>query len=72
MKDMTHMIVSLGWIVYAIIVGIMAVLSGYQSNLLWASIIVAIVGNSAHMVALSYSQGKIDVASSQTATQVKP
>ena len=61
--DYTHLIASLGWIIYAVIVGVMAVVYGYQSDLLWVSIIMAIVGNSAHLVTLAYSQGKFQASS---------
>ena len=57
------MITSLGWILYAITVGVMAVAYDYSVTYLWISIVVAIVGNSAHMVALSLSKSGFDVTS---------
>ena len=51
------------WGAYGVIVGIVAIVSGYDNDLVWISIIVAIVGNSAHLVAFAYSKGKILVQS---------
>ena len=72
MIDYTHLLVSMGWIIYAVIVGVMAVIYNYQSSILWVSVIVAIVGNSAHMVTLAYSQGKLQASSNQAQKTVEP
>jgi len=56
-----HLISSLLWGIYGIIVGTLVVVYSYHDLYGWLSIIVAIIGNSSHLVALSYSQGKISV-----------
>jgi len=56
-----HVIASLLWGIYGIIVGTLVVVYSYDNLYGWLSIIVAIIGNSSHLVAFSYSQGKISV-----------
>lgn len=58
-----HLIASLLWGIYGIIVGTLVVVYSYNNLFSWLSIIVAIIGNSTHLVAFSYSQGKISIQS---------
>lgn len=56
-----HLISSILWGIYGITVGVVVVVNGYNGIFSWLSIIVAIIGNSTHLVAFSYSQGKISI-----------
>lgn len=58
-----HLIASLLWGFYGIIVGTLVVVFSYSNLFSWLSIIVAIIGNSTHLVAFSYSQGKVSIQS---------
>ena len=68
-REMVHLLVSLVWGIYGIVVGAMGIaysFSGALSYWLWISIIVAITGNSAHMVAMSMSTQGIEVQTNKT------
>jgi hypothetical protein len=56
-----HLIASLLWGFYGIIIGSLVVVFSYHNDFAWISVVVAVIGNSTHLVAFSYSQGKISV-----------
>ena len=62
-SDWIHFLATAIWGVYSIVIGVVAITSQYISNFVWISIIVAITGNSAHLVTFAYSKGKILVQS---------
>ena len=68
-KEIVLLLLGLIWGVYAIIVGTLAVLSQYNNDLLWISIIVAISGTTGAHVALSMSAKGISL---QSTGQVRP
>ena len=68
-KEVVLLLLGLIWGVYAIIVGTLAVLSPYNNDLLWISIIVAISGTTGAHVALSMSAKGISL---QSTGQVRP
>lgn len=59
--DWIHFLSTLIWGTYGLVVGVVVVIHGYNNSFTWISIIVAIVGNSAHLVAFAYSKGRITV-----------
>lgn len=56
-----HLLATLFWGIYGIVIGSLVVVFGYNNDFAWISVIVAVVGNSAHLVAFSYGQGKISI-----------
>lgn len=66
--DWTHFLSTLIWGIYGITVGTFAVSSGYTGPYIWVTIVTAIVGNSAHLVAFAWSKKGFQVSSS---SQVK-
>ena len=55
MNGIWHFLTGLVWGLYGISVGVLAVVYNNGSPWVWISVSVAIVGNSAHMVALALS-----------------
>ena len=58
-KETVHLVATILWVLYSVVVGALAVIenySGTDSNYLWLGIIVAIIGNSTHLVTMSLSQ----------------
>ena len=49
------------WGIYALVVGTLSIVDGFTGNLVWITIITAIVGNSAHLVTFAYQKGKIQI-----------
>lgn len=60
-----HFLATVIWGVYGIVIGLVAVVYTYSSDFVWISIIVAVVGNSSHLVAFAWSQKGLTVSSSQ-------
>ena len=61
-SDWTHFLSTLVWGVYGIAVGVYAVSTGYNNDFVWLSIVTAIVGNSAHLVAFAMSKTGLQIA----------
>ena len=70
-KESVHLVASLGWITFAVIIGSLGVAYNYVTPYLWVSIIVAIVGNSSHLVAMSLSKTGLSVQNQTTSTAGK-
>lgn len=64
-KQAVHLTVAVIWGVYGIIIGSLAILTGFSGAYIWDSIIVAIVGNSAHLVTFSLSKTGLSVEAMQ-------
>ena len=60
-KQTVSLISTLTWGLYAIIIGSLAVYYSYSNNWLWIGEIVAIIGNSAHLVAMHLSKTGLDI-----------
>ena len=60
-KQTVSLISTLVWGLYAITIGSLAIYFGYDNNWTWIGEIVAIVGNSAHLVAMHLSKTGIDI-----------
>lgn len=54
-KEIVSLISGIIWGTYAIVIGTLAVYFSYNNNWAWLSIVVAIVGNSAHLIVMHYS-----------------
>lgn len=64
-KQAVHLAVALVWGIYGIIIGSLAILTGFTGAYIWYSIIVAITGNSVHLVTFSLSKTGMSVSSSE-------
>ena len=54
-KEWVSLISGIIWGLYAIVTGTLAIYFNYNNDWTWLAIIVAIIGNSAHLVAMHYS-----------------
>lgn len=63
-KETVLVIISFIWGVYAIAVGMVAVIGGYSNDLIWVSIITAISGTTGAHAALSISSKGISLETS--------
>jgi len=54
-KEVVSLISGIIWGTYAIIVGTLTVYFSYNNDWAWVSIVVAIIGNSAHLIVMHYS-----------------
>lgn len=61
MSASVHFLATIIWGVFGIVTGIMAIYYSYTSNWVWISIIVAVVGNSTHLVAFAVSSSGVSV-----------
>ena len=61
-KETVHLIASMIWGIYGITVGLIGVLYNHFSAYVMVSIVVAIVGNSAHLMAMSLSKTGLTVS----------
>lgn len=59
----THLIMALLWGIYGIIIGSLVVVFHYNNLWSWLSIVVAISGNSVHLVTMDFSKSGIEVKS---------
>lgn len=64
---LTHLLTGLIWGVYAITIGSLAVVYNFNSPWVFVSIITAVVGNSAHLVAFAWSTANGLTVSAQKA-----
>jgi len=60
-KEWVHLIASIFWGIYGLAVGTIGVIYNDFSIYVMVSIVTAIVGNSAHLVAMSYNKGSLNV-----------
>ncbi len=67
-KEWVHLIASIIWGIYGLTVGIVGVVSRDFSVYVMVSIVVAIVGNSAHLISMSYQKGALAVQATQGKT----
>lgn len=65
-KETVHLISSLIWGIYGITVGVIGVVYNDFSSYVMVSIVVAIVGNSSHLMAMSLSKAGFTVSDSST------
>jgi len=70
-KETVLMLISLIWGVYSIAVGIITVISGYNNDLVWISVITAISGTTGAHAALSMSSKGISLETSGPQVQEK-
>ena len=61
---LTHLLTGLIWGVYAITIGSLAIVYNFSSPWVFVSIITAVVGNSAHLVAFAWSNKGLQISSS--------
>jgi len=70
-KETVLMLIALIWGVYSIAVGIITVISGYNNDLVWISVITAISGTTGAHAALSMSSKGISLETSGPQVQEK-
>lgn len=63
MKSTTHLIMAIFWGVYGIIIGSLVVIYGYSNVWAWLSIIVAISGNSVHLISMDFNKEGLQIKS---------
>lgn len=63
--DWIHFLATVMWGTYGIAIGLVVVVNNYTGFWPFTSIIVAIVGNSAHLVTFAWSKGKFTASSKQ-------
>ena len=61
---LAHILTGLIWGVYAITIGSLTVIYDFSSAWVFVSIIAAVVGNSAHLVAFAWSNKGLQISSS--------
>jgi hypothetical protein len=61
-KETVHLISSLVWGIYGITVGVIGVVSHSFNTDVMVSVVVAIVGNSAHLMSMSFSKTGLTVS----------
>ena len=60
-KQAVSLISTFFWGIYGITVGSLVVYFGYNNDWSWISIVVAIIGNSSHLVAMHLSRSGLDI-----------
>ena len=66
MSASVHLLATIIWGIYGIVVGALAIVQGYTGVFVWISVIVSVTGNSAHLVTFAWSQKGLTVSSSQS------
>jgi uncharacterized membrane protein YeaQ/YmgE (transglycosylase-associated protein family) len=61
-----HIISAILWGIYGITIGTLTLVYHYGGYYSWASIIVAIVGNSVHLITFALSKGQTTLSSTKT------
>jgi len=64
-KEWVHLIASIFWGIYGLAVGTIGVVHNDFNLYVMVSIVTAIVGNSAHLISMSYSKGSLQVEASK-------
>lgn len=62
-SDWIHFLATGVWGIYGLVVGSLVVVSHYNGIFAWISVITAITGNSAHLVAFAWSKKGFQVSS---------
>lgn len=60
-KEWVSLISGVIWGTYGVIVGTLTVYFNYNNDWAWLSVIVAIIGNSSHLVAMHYSSQGLSI-----------
>jgi len=60
-KEWVHLLATVFWGTFGLAIGSLAVIDNTFNIYVMVSLITAIVGNSAHLVAMSYSKGSLNV-----------
>lgn len=68
MSASVHFLATVIWGIFGIVSGVMAIYYTYTSNWVWISIIVAVVGNSTHLVAFAISSQGVSVNAQGSST----
>jgi hypothetical protein len=64
-KEWVHLLATVFWGTFGLAIGSLAVVSNTFNLYVMVSLITAIVGNSTHLVAMSYSKGSLQVEASK-------
>jgi len=64
-KEWVHLLATVFWGTFGLTVGSLAVVDNTFNIYVMVSLITAITGNSAHLVAMSYSKGSLQVEASK-------
>jgi len=64
-KEWVHLVATIFWGTFGLAVGSLAVVSNTFNIYVMVALITAIVGNSAHLVAMSYNKGSLQVEASK-------
>lgn len=62
-SETVHLISSIFWGLYGLSVGTIGLIVGHFNVYVMVTIVSAIAGNSAHLISMSYSKGKLEVQS---------
>ncbi len=68
MSASVHLLATVIWGIYGIVIGAMAIFYSYSGTFVWLSVIVAVVGNSSHLVAFAWSQKGVSITASNAQT----
>jgi len=60
-KEWVHLLATVFWGTFGLAIGSLAVIDNTFNIYVMVSLITAIVGNSAHLVAMSYNKGSLNV-----------
>jgi len=60
-NEITHLVIGLIWGVYSIVVGSLIILHGYVNIWSWVSIIVAVSGNSVHLISMDFGKSGLQI-----------
>lgn len=72
-KEQVHLIMALLWGLYGVIIGSLVVIYNYSNIWAWLSVIVAVAGNSIHLITLDVGKKGIEITAQQDKTnQQKP
>jgi len=64
-KEWVHLVATIFWGTFGLAIGSLAVISNTFNIYVMVALIVAITGNSAHLVAMSYNKGSLQVEASK-------
>lgn len=68
-NEKVHLIATILWALFGIIVGSLGVISHQYSAFLMATMVAAIAGNSAHLVTMDFNKKGIEISSKATNQQ---
>jgi hypothetical protein len=64
-KEWVHLVATIFWGTFGLAVGSLAVVSNTFNIYVMVALIVAITGNSAHLISMSYNKGNLQVEASK-------